>query len=207
MQLIYPYFVSKNDALKFLESQRVWIEKHASIISIANNKKNQPLTIPDSIHLLAVEKEYEVVYRYLPNSYSVKLQIIGNELMVCGETNSYDAYQTQFVNWLKLQAHQYLTPKLIEISKNTKLPFQSINYRSQKTLWGSCSHDGNISLNIKLLFLPSKLVHYVMLHELCHTQHLNHSRHFWKLMRTHIPDCQELHKSLKFAEKYLPYWV
>ncbi|MHC5088067.1 MAG: M48 metallopeptidase family protein, partial [Planctomycetota bacterium] len=52
-------------------------------------------------------------------------------------------------------------------------------FRCQKTKWGSCSNQNNISLNINIAFLPEHLQDYILLHELCHIRHMNHSKAFW----------------------------
>ncbi|MGC1525969.1 MAG: M48 family metallopeptidase, partial [Phormidesmis sp.] len=63
------------------------------------------------------------------------------------------------------------------------------------------------SLNFKLLFLPRPLVHYVLVHELCHTVHMNHSKHFWALVAKKQPDYQWRRDALKKAWRYVPRWV
>jgi predicted metal-dependent hydrolase len=93
------------------------------------------------------------------------------------------------------------------LSKQTQLSFNEIQIRSQQSRWGSCSYAKNISLNDRLLFLPKELVSYVMLHELCHTKHLNHSASFWKLLAKWDPHYSEHRIRLRSAQEYLPTWI
>ena len=65
----------------------------------------------------------------------------------------------------------------------------------------------SISLNQKLLFLSPDLVHYVMLHELCHTREMSHSKKFWAQVASHDPDYKRKIKALREALKYLPVWA
>ncbi len=101
----------------------------------------------------------------------------------------------------------HLVPWTERIGLETGLTFKAIQVRGQKTRWGSCSSKGTISLNYKLLFLPSHLVRYIILHELCHTVHLNHSRDFWSFLSSFEPDCRMLSNEMKEAGQLVPRWV
>jgi len=75
--------------------------------------------------------------------------------------------------------------------------FKTITVRNQKTCWGSCSSKGTLSFNYQIAFLPSDLMDYVIVHELCHLKELNHSPHFWHLVMAQISDCRERRTRLK----------
>lgn len=109
--------------------------------------------------------------------------------------------------WLRIQGHKHLVPWLEKISLETGLCFKAIQIRSQKTRWGSCSSRGTISLNCKLLFLPPHLVNYIMIHELCHTVHLNHSLQFWSFLSSFEPACKVLDVEIKQAGRLVPEWA
>jgi hypothetical protein len=72
-----------------------------------------------------------------------------------------------------------LFERLKELAAQHGFRYQNAGIRNQKTRWGSCSSKNNISLNIHLLNLPDHLRDYVILHELVHTEHKNHSKRFW----------------------------
>ncbi len=67
--------------------------------------------------------------------------------------------------------------------------------------------NGSISLNYCMLFLQPEQVRYVMIHELCHARHMNHSRRYWALVARHEPDYRSLDKGLNSAWKQIPAWV
>lgn len=110
-------------------------------------------------------------------------------------------------HWLKRKAVLELTPWLSRVSRECGLPFHSVRYRGQRRRWGSCTADGRISLNYHLLFLPAEQVQYVLIHELCHTVHFNHSAEFWGLVASFLPNCRELKKAVRYADHYLPAWI
>ena len=75
--------------------------------------------------------------------------------------------------------------------------------RGQRTRWGSCTSRGTVSLNWRLVLLPSRLADYVIVHELCHLRHMNHSRRFWSLVASVIPDWAERRSELDAAQATL----
>jgi len=72
-----------------------------------------------------------------------------------------------------------------------------ISIRNQRTRWGSCSKDGNLNFNLKIIFLPESLQRYVVLHELCHLKEFNHSRAFWALMAHVMPEYASARRELR----------
>lgn len=108
--------------------------------------------------------------------------------------------------WIRRRARELLPQLLHEVSQQTGLEFKRVTIRSQKTRWGSCSSRGQISLNDQLLFLPAPTVEYLMIHELCHTRHLNHSRDFWHLVESRCPDYRNHEKLLSRSRDLVPEW-
>ena len=81
--------------------------------------------------------------------------------------------------------------------------FGKITIKNQKTRWGSCSSKGNLNFNCRLLFVPDRIVDYVVIHELAHRRFMNHSKAFWKEVEKYMPDYKEQKKLLsRFAIKH-----
>ena len=74
--------------------------------------------------------------------------------------------------------------------------YGKITIREQKTRWGSCSSAGNLNFNWKLMLMPKEVVDYVIVHELAHRKEMNHSKAFWKIVETYMPDYEERKKKL-----------
>lgn len=86
------------------------------------------------------------------------------------------------VNQLAKRAKQVLPARLHEHARQHNMPFNSVKITSSRGRWGSCSTQKNINLSCFLMLLPLPLIDYVLLHELCHTIEMNHSKRFWELL-------------------------
>lgn len=75
--------------------------------------------------------------------------------------------------------------------------WKNINIRNQSSRWGSCSKQGNLSFNYKMIHLPEDLFDYIVVHELCHLLEMNHSQKFWNLVEITIPNHKALRATLR----------
>ncbi len=95
------------------------------------------------------------------------------------------------------EARRHLTERMDFWAKKMGLQFTGLSFRNQKTRWGSCSTTGHISLNWKLVFAPEPVIDYVLIHELAHLEHPNHSTQFWVLVEKFDPKAREHRRWLR----------
>ena len=93
----------------------------------------------------------------------------------------------QLEKYFKQQAEQLIIERLECISQQTSLIPKKINIRQYQARWGSCNNRGEVSFNYLLIMTPIFVIDYVIVHELCHLVHLNHSKDFWLLVEKHCP--------------------
>jgi len=98
---------------------------------------------------------------------------------------------------LREQAGRVLPPRLDKLSQQTGLTGSGLQIKSYTARWGSCRHDGLIQLNWKLIKTPPEVIDYVIIHELCHLSHFNHSPAFWEQVIRHCPEYKTHRKWLK----------
>ncbi len=109
--------------------------------------------------------------------------------------------------WLKAAARERLAPRLLQLAADLKYPVARVAIRCQRTRWGSCSTRGTVSLNCSLVFLRREVVHYLFVHELAHTKHMNHSANFWHLVARLEPDYRSLDRELLAGWRTVPSWI
>jgi predicted metal-dependent hydrolase len=127
--------------------------------------------------------------------------------VVSGDQADYEACRQAIRRWLTRRAREVLIPRLASLARQHGLVFDRVSIRQQQSRWGSCSRRGSISLNAKLLFMPSAAADYVILHELCHTLVLDHSRRFWELMEEHDPEYRAHKRLVRAAAAAMPAWL
>jgi predicted metal-dependent hydrolase len=98
---------------------------------------------------------------------------------------------------LLARAKRELPARLLELAATLALTVNKVSVRNQKSLWGSCSRTGHISLNWRLVRMPDAVRDYVMIHELMHLKRMDHSRKFWRLVAAACPDYRELRRQLR----------
>lgn len=105
---------------------------------------------------------------------------------------------------LKKLAKEYLPPKVEYYAKLMNVNYTNIKITSAKTRFGSCSGKNSICFSYILMLYPEKAIDYVVIHELAHTVHHNHSRDFYNFISQFMPDYKSAEKMLK-GPQYLPY--
>ena len=91
----------------------------------------------------------------------------------------------------------YIPQRVEYYSKQMGGSYQTVSIREQKTRWGSCSSNHTLSFNWRLMLAPPQVLDYVIVHELCHLTHMNHSKEFWDLVEKIMPDYKEKKQWLK----------
>jgi predicted metal-dependent hydrolase len=172
-----PLFMPKSKIEDFINSKQQWIESKLQI---------KPININQAVYFLG--KKYQVI-KTKDNLHIQNSQIIGNiaELL--------DFYRQEFQQIL-----QDLLPK-IAIKHNFN--YNQVRVKKLKTRWGSCSNKNNLNFNYLLIQAPIEVIQSVIIHELCHTIHKNHSQDFWSLVYKIEPNYKEYHNWLKDNNKNL----
>ncbi|WP_272699030.1 M48 family metallopeptidase [Desulfovibrio sp. Fe33] len=205
LEVVTPKRFDKTLVADILEEKRSWIERTRDRMTAAGTDlTGEPPEPPEIIEYRAVDRVVRVDYLDRPG----KVRVTENaaRLLVSGPVAERDAVVAALCRHTVRKAREALLPWLDRVSRKTGLTYAALRVRSQKTRWGSCSSRGTISLNAKLLFLPPELVDHLLLHELCHTRHLNHSEAYWAFVAGFEPDYRRLEGEVGRGGRFVPPW-
>ncbi len=164
--------------------------------------------LPEVLTFQCTKERWRVVYHEQEGIKRVKIvERPGRELVLRGRIENAELCRSALRVWVNKKAGHDLLPLLGDLAGKHRFRFEKAVVRLQKSRWGSCTSKGTISLNSKLLFLPRPLAESVMLHELCHTVHMNHSVTFKELLTASDPSWKEHDRELKTGWKFVPRWV
>lgn len=171
-------------AQEFVLKKTAWIQKK---LTEQAQKEIQPKQFIAGEEFLFLGKHYTLQLTQAESSPSVIKT--SSALEFRGRLNrlSVTAIRAALVRWYKQQAEHYLSSKTAEIGRALNLEPHSTAIKTYKARWGSCGIKGDIQLNWKLILAPPDIIDYVIIHELCHIKHHNHSANFWQLVEHHCP--------------------
>ncbi|MCJ2165443.1 YgjP-like metallopeptidase domain-containing protein [Pseudodesulfovibrio sp. S3] len=205
VEVVTPNGFSSHLVPDILEEKRGWIERTRDRMVVRGTDLSGRLPdLPDSIDFRAWGRTVRV--DYLDRGDRAKVVENAVRLQISGPVEDRAAILKALQSFTLKKARQVLLPWLEAVSDRTGLAYSALRVRRQKTRWGSCSSRGTISLNAKLLFLPPDLVEHLLLHELCHTRHLNHSNAYWACVARFQPDYRRLEDEVRRGGKFVPSW-
>lgn len=188
-----------------LEEKRPWIERTRDrMLAAGIDLSGAPPQLPADIDYRAIERTVRVDYLDRPGR--VRVTENAARLLVAGPAADREALLDGLRRYTVKKAREAFLPWLDRASRRAGLEYAALRVRRQRTRWGSCSSRGTISLNAKLLFLPPSLVDHLLLHELCHTRHMNHSPAYWACVAGYEPDYKRLEAEVGRGNRYVPTW-
>jgi len=202
VEIVVPPRTSAQRVSAFVSEHREWIERQRlrSAPPI-----HWPLP-PASLALSALGEHWQCV----PGGGRGRLHVrqIGESLLALeGDTSERERLRHQLTRWLVQRALACFEAPLRSLAAQMGVSPGRLQVRCQRTRWGSCSRRGTISLNACLLFQRPEVLHYLMVHELAHLKHMNHSTRFWNEVARHAPDWKTRDRELLQGWRRVPSWI
>lgn len=183
-----PLRMKETDIRRFIEEKKDWIERKQ-----AGTKKDAP-----------APRQYVdgEVFLYLGKEIPLRLVPGGNPALVLGRVfklakPAQAKAQPVFEAWYKKQARAVLSERVKFFSRVHGFKAGKMRISSARTRWGSYSSKGTLSFTWRLVMAPPEVIDYVVVHELCHSKALNHSKEFWAQVEKILPDYKNRRKWLK----------
>lgn len=192
-----------------LEKKKRWLEQATERIEAQRKffEPEPPGVLPERLALRGIGEEWAVEYRPTESPHVTAVERPGNRLLVFGDTDNIEACKAALRRWLNRKTHEHIKTWVIRLAEERSFDLNRVLVKCQRTRWASCSRHGTVSLNLKLLFIPEDLIRYTLIHELCHIEHLNHSREFWALLKHYEPDYTTKDENLRSAWRFIPAWL
>ena len=194
VRVTVPRGGSRADAERFLRERREWIARERHRRALATAGRSGPWRAGTLIPLRGVDVPLEVT----PAGGRLKVTFAGEALTV--PSTAAINVRPHVERHLRRLASRELCARLDELAGAHGFAVAGVSIRNQRTRWGSCSPSGRISLNWRLIQLPPIVCDYVLLHELTHLRHLNHSARFWRELARLCPHHAEARRWLRSAK-------
>ncbi len=182
LELRTPVWMSAGAADVTLRDNADWVRQ--ALAALAAKAVLKP-RMADGTMLPLMDSEIRLCLHF---GHKTRAVLKGGKLVVSGEHLDDAKIRATVEQWYKEAAKCRLARRLDYWGERTQLRHTGVTIRAQRSCWGSCTAWGKLSLNWRLLLLPEVLVDYVLVHELCHLKHLDHSAAFWALVASHMPD-------------------
>jgi predicted metal-dependent hydrolase len=162
-----------------------------------------------AVDLPAVGERWEVVFT--PTMSAPRLRAhktdSGGRLQLGAAETDQSGMRRALVDWLRERMHELARAQLPSLAAQMGSRYNKVRVGCQSSRWGSMSRHGTISLNCCSLFQRPEVAHYLLVHELAHYHHMNHSARFWKCVSTHEPQWRQLDRELSVGWQHVPQWI
>jgi hypothetical protein len=203
VEVVVPPGVGIPAVERFVARHREWAERRAREFTLRTPHATDRR--PATIELPLLERCWSVEYESSRRSSVVER---GQGVLTVRTAEPSDRHVSQaLLRWLGRVALEHLGGQLDALSRETGIDYDRMLLRRQRTRWGSCSSRGTISLNLCLMFQRPEVVRYLMIHELCHRRHMNHSERYWRLVESLEPRWRLLDAELLKGWQHVPAWV
>jgi predicted metal-dependent hydrolase len=189
-----PWRGSRAEAERFLKARREWIARERHRREVAASSRRGPWRDGTLVPLRGVDLPLDVA----PVGGRIRVTLGDESLSVA--PLEYANLRARVEAHLRRLAARELPLRLSELAGAHGFEVKAVGVRNQRTRWGSCSPSGRISLNWRLIQLPPAVCDYVLLHELTHLRHLDHSARFWRELARLCPNHAEARRWLRTSK-------
>lgn len=188
-------------------AKKDWIEKNfAKFSELAEKFPDKKIKAYETFPFMGKDRNLKVVITLHKKPFvsvteeNLLLHIPRNDWSANSLISEHPTALKEIRHFYKRESVQFLSDRLKFWSQQMGLQPSQVKFREQRTRWGSCSSKKIINLNWRLIVFAQEIIDYVIVHELAHLQHMDHSQRFWSLVEAHIPEYKSIMKTLKESQ-------
>lgn len=183
-----PIGMDRNRLKELVESKGKWISNK---LEESNDYKIQKRTYKNGELFLFLGKEYPLDLKIDETASVLSVEIINNSLRIITNTEDKDSIKNLLEEFYRNQTRIIIQDRIKYYQKYFIVRPNNIRIKKQKTRWGSCSSLKNLNFNLKLSMAKLSVIDYIVVHEMSHLIHLNHSKDFWNLVKSVLPNYKD----------------
>ncbi len=196
--VLSPKLVSERYLKTILEKKKDWIKNKLEEESLKNTIKKRSFL--DGEKFLKFGKTKKLIYKK-----SSLNQVVETNNFIKVFCASEKDIKTHLETWYKETLNYYIKEKLEFFKSLMNVEYKGFKIKLYKNRLGSCSYKGSLTFNWKIAMMPHEIINYILIHELSHLKHFNHSKSFWENVKKFCPDYKEKKNWIK-ANKNLISW-
>lgn len=200
LEIVIPHGLEVDNLDELLHERRTWILKHMRRLDHLREASERQFTQGEQIPYLGDDYVLDIVPKANGKRSTVARQAEYIRVRLQAGLRPHEqpeAVKAALESWYRAQAKIYIPQRVREIAQALNYEYKKISIRGQKTRWGSCSTQGNLNFNYRLMLAPPAAIDYVIVHELCHLDEMNHSPRFWALVADAFPQYRYWRRWLK----------
>ena len=206
-----PEELTDEEIEEVIENKSSWIlEKLDKVAEI--KPKPSPKEFLSGEKLPYLGKRYRLKVKARDNISNVNVKLFRGKFMIDypaelqgREDERKEAIREELISWYRERAEIKIKERVDKYKDKLDVEPNMVKVKKQKKRWGSCSSKNNLNFNWKIIMAPMTMVDYVIVHELTHLKHPNHSKDFWKTVEAIIPDYEERREWLRVNGRRLDF--
>ncbi len=191
--VIAPLGYPKGAIAEFVQSKEGWIRGKLEKIKECNSKREEYAnSIKNGGKIWILGKRHDTRVEIIKDiEFEECVEVENGTVTIKSRSRAKSVLRAHVESHLREMARSIIAEQIRFYEKHIPVKHNNFRIKNQKTRWGSCSSKKNLNFNFRLIMAPIEIVDYVVVHELCHLVHMNHSASFWNLVESIIPDYNE----------------
>lgn len=194
-----PMFASKREVNGFIERNYEWIQQR---LEAESSRFEESLRVEHGRTVSYRARELQIEFR---QGRKRRVLIEGKTLVIQGHKLTPAKAKEQLAEFLQAKAAAYIPDRARALAAHLGIEdrLKRVRFRKTKTKWGHCTSEGTIQFNWLIMLAPYAIIDYIIIHEVCHLIHMNHSRRYWKKVESLCPEYKDYIEWLRINEHRL----